>query len=269
MIRRLNGARFSHALIVISVVVALSGAAPAGVAGRQVDADDRFALVSRVLPSEWTDLATSFPAPDADTATPGPSPTPPSLPVEELLAGEALVEALRGGGYVIYFRHAHTDQSQPDTDVQNLENCETQRNLSEQGRADARAIGAAVETLGIPIGEVLASEYCRTRETAELMFGRVTPTRDLTSRATTATEAEHAERIEALRRLLATPPAPGTNTVLVGHGFNIGDATGISIAEGEAAIFLPIAVPEDGTPAARTAPRQATTARSLARRIWT
>jgi phosphohistidine phosphatase SixA len=89
------------------------------------------------------------------------------------------------------------------------------------------------------VGDVLSSEYCRTRETAELAFGRVTPSRDLTSRASTTDEAERAERIEALRGLLSTPPPTGVNTVLVGHLFNLQDATGISIAEGEAAIFLP------------------------------
>jgi phosphohistidine phosphatase SixA len=49
-----------------------------------------------------------------------------------------------------------------------------QRNLTDAGRADARAIGAAIRALGIPIGRVLASPFCRTRETAELIFGRAT-----------------------------------------------------------------------------------------------
>ncbi len=96
---------------------------------------------------------------------------------------------------------------------------------------------------------MLSSEYCRTRETAELAFGRVTPTPDLTSRASTTGPAALAERIEALRRLLATPPAPGTNTVLVGHMFNLADATGVAIAEGEAAIFLPLGDGPAATPA--------------------
>jgi hypothetical protein len=96
---------------------------------------------------------------------------------------------------------------------------------------------------------VLSSEYCRTRETAEIAFGRVTPTQDLTSRVSTASAEEEHARIEALRRLLATPPAPGTNTILVGHQFNLRDATGVSIAEGEAAIFQPM-----GTSAAAATP---------------
>jgi phosphohistidine phosphatase SixA len=170
------------------------------------------------------------------------------------LGGMALVTALRSGGYVIYFRHARTDFSMPDTDRANLADCSTQRNLSDEGRADARAIGAAIRALRIPIGAVLSSEYCRTRETAELAFGRVETTRDLTSRASTTSPEEEAERIEALRRLLATPPAPGTNTVLVGHQFNLQDATGVTIAEGEAAIFASVAGivgPATASPSAR------------------
>ena len=66
------------------------------------------------------------------------------------LRGPALVEALRRGGYVLYFRHAATDFSQSDTDTRNLANCRTQRNLTKAGREDARAIGRAIRALRIP-----------------------------------------------------------------------------------------------------------------------
>jgi virginiamycin B lyase len=150
-----------------------------------------------------------------------------------------LVDALRGGGYVVYFRHAATDFSQEDTDIRNLANCRTQRNLTAQGRADARVIGRAFRTLRIPVGTVLASKFCRTRETARLAFGRVRTTIDLTSLATSATDRERKRRIAALRRLLGTRPRARTNTVLVSHGFNIEDAANLSLEEGEAAIFRP------------------------------
>jgi hypothetical protein len=149
-------------------------------------------------------------------------------------SGVALVEALRQGGYVIYFRHARTDFSQKDV---SLADCRSQRNLSDEGRAQARAIGAAIRSLGIPIGRVLASPYCRTRETAELAFGQVEVTRDLLGRGL----SEEQSRISAslLRPLLGAPPAPGTNTILVSHGFNLRAADGIALAEGEAAIYRP------------------------------
>jgi phosphohistidine phosphatase SixA len=146
----------------------------------------------------------------------------------------ALIEALRRGGHVIYFRHARTDFSQRDS---SLADCGTQRNLSDEGREQARAIGAAIRSLGIPIGRVLASPYCRTRETAELAFGRVEITRDLLGRGL----SEEQSRISSslLRPLLGAAPEPGTNTVLVSHGFNLRATDGIVIAEGEAAIYRP------------------------------
>ncbi|MCD6058726.1 MAG: putative phosphohistidine phosphatase, SixA [Thermomicrobiales bacterium] len=185
-----------------------------------------FHLVARVAAEEWTALATA------------------TLAGDEALAGPELLAALRNGGFVIYFRHARTDFSQDDTDLSDLSNCATQRNLSAEGRTQARLIGDAIATLAIPIGDILSSELCRTRETAELAFGEATPAPDLTSFGTAGSEVEEEERVAALRRLLATPPAPGSNTVLVGHLFNIQAAAGISLAEGQAAIFRPFASSE-------------------------
>jgi phosphohistidine phosphatase SixA len=181
------------------------------------------------------------PTPIPSTATPSPEPSPTAEPSPTLdpaapLEGAALVDALRRGGYVIYFRHAATDQTQADTDTQNLENCQTQRNLNDQGRADARAIGQAFQALDIPVGPVWSSGYCRARDTAQLAFGRAEITSGLTGFPSTLRE----ERIAALRRMLSTPPETGLNTVLVAHGFNIANTAGISIAEGEAAIFAPL-----------------------------
>jgi len=212
--------------------------------------ENQFRLVARVLPGEWLDLANTVGTPAAgppETGAGGAA-TPGTVP--ETLEGIGLVEALRTGGYVIYFRHAATDFSQEDMDRQNFEDCATQRNLDDAGRADARRIAEGFAALGIPVGAVLGSEYCRTRETAELAFGRVTPTPDLTSVFAAAETDDDEERIAALRRLLATAPEPGTNTVLVSHQANLEGATGVVIAEGEAAIFLPLPTEEGAaTPA--------------------
>jgi broad specificity phosphatase PhoE len=152
---------------------------------------------------------------------------------------------------VIYFRHAATDRSQEDTDTQNLENCQTQRNLNDQGRADARAIGEAFQTLGIPVGQVLSSGYCRARDTAQLAFARAEITPDLTGFPSELRD----QRIAALRHMLSTPPQSGMNTVLVAHGFNITNTAGLSIAEGEAAIFAPLG-PDSFALIARLLPEQ-------------
>ena len=81
------------------------------------------------------------------------------------LSGPDLIAALRAGGYNIYFRHAATDWSDGDR-VEGLgdwTSCEREkmRQLSDEGRQSARAVGAAMRALGIPVAAVLSSEYCR------------------------------------------------------------------------------------------------------------
>ena len=84
------------------------------------------------------------------------------------LQGAALVAALRNGGYVLYFRHTATDFSQNDERMRDFDDCANQRNLTDGGRAQATQIGQAWRKLSLPLGRVLASPYCRTREVAQL-----------------------------------------------------------------------------------------------------
>ena len=100
------------------------------------------------------------------------------------LEGEALVEALRAGGYNLYFRHAATEWSQDDQvrDRDDLPSCDPSRmrQLSAEGREAARRVGEAMRRLAVPVGEVWASPYCRTVETAEAMaVGDVRTTDDV------------------------------------------------------------------------------------------
>jgi len=152
--------------------------------------------------------------------------------------GGPLLQSLKRGGHVIFFRHAATVPG-GDSDLQNLSNCAAQRNLSDRGRQQSEQIGAAFRRLAIPVDRVLSSALCRTVDTATLAFGRAEQTLDLTSLPQAGNDAEEQRRIEALRRLLSTAPPPGQNTVLVGHLFNIQRAAEISLAEGEAAVFAP------------------------------
>jgi broad specificity phosphatase PhoE len=141
---------------------------------------------------------------------------------------------------VLVFRHAATDFSKPDQDPVVLSDCRTQRNLSGQGRADARAIGRGVRRLKLRIGSVLASPFCRTKETARLAFGRFAVSRALLNTVVAEHDARWRRQIRSARRLLGTKPAPGTLTVLVTHGSVVGDTTGHTLEEGEALVFRPL-----------------------------
>jgi phosphohistidine phosphatase SixA len=151
-----------------------------------------------------------------------------------------LVENLQRGGYIIYFRHGATDNSQTDSDPYNLENCETQRNLNEAGRNQAAMIGMQVRALHIPVGQVWTSPYCRAREFGQLMLGLVDIEPTLVFYEAYPRE-EWPANIEAFRRVLsaATPP-PGANLIMVSHSPNIRDAAQVDLpVEGGAAILSP------------------------------
>ena len=158
-------------------------------------------------------------------------------PPQGELQGRALLAALRGGGYILYFRHTSTDFGQNDEQMTGYENCATQRNLTDQGRAEARAIGVELRELAIPIGEVLASPFCRTMETARLMFGRATATPAVRGGPA---QPESADRYKELRKLLSVPVPAATNLVIASHGNPFRAVVGGPyLAEGEAVVIAP------------------------------
>jgi phosphohistidine phosphatase SixA len=160
-------------------------------------------------------------------------------PSDAQLNGVELVQALQDGGYVVYLRHAATDRSKEDAGVVDLDDCSTQRNLSERGIEQAHEIGRAFRDLDIPLGDVLASEYCRTRQTAELAFGRAEAESTLTG-FPNDDDPDYASRVRETRELLGRRPGPGENTMLVAHIKNIEAAADVSIEEGELAVFEPL-----------------------------
>ena len=131
-----------------------------------------------------------------------------------------LVSALRDGGHVIYIRHAKTvkdwgDQASPDLD---LSDCSTQRRLSDEGKADAKVIGEGIKAAGIPIGDVISSDYCRAYNTADLAFGRYTKNSNLNFLpCVECTPEEYKEYAARVAPLMSALPETGKNTVLVGH----------------------------------------------------
>ena len=153
---------------------------------------------------------------------------------------QTLVQKLQKGGYVIYIRHATTDHNKVDQDGTNLKDCATQRNLSENGRQQARAIGTAISALNIPIGKVTSSPYCRCIDTATLAFGKAEISPDLAFSITK--DEDDTKRLgESLQRMLATAPAANTNNVIVAHTSNLKTAAGIwPKPEGVAVIFEPL-----------------------------
>jgi broad specificity phosphatase PhoE len=168
---------------------------------------------------------------------------PATVPAQQLTDIKALATALRAGGHVILVRHGATFADQADTDPLNFDNIAAQRGLNADGKALAKAFGEALRQAGVPVGKVYTSKFNRAYETATLAgFTDIEKTADLTEGGLVVSPNENNRRAEAVRKLLAMPPKPGTNTVLVTHKPNILDALGkewFDVNEGEASIFRP------------------------------
>jgi phosphohistidine phosphatase SixA len=142
-----------------------------------------------------------------------------------------LARALKAGGVALVMRHAITETTTDREET--IGDCTTQRNLSEEGREQARQIGRDVEALGVPVDEVLASPLCRTTETAELAFGDADSSMALLSAGEEATP-EDDRRIARLKEMATAPE--GSAVALVTHTGNIGGAFGESVQEGDVVV---------------------------------
>jgi hypothetical protein len=86
-------------------------------------------------------------------------------------ADEQVWALLKGGGQVVLIRHAITTPGVGDPPGMRLDDCRTQRNLTDEGRRDARRLGERFGARGIVVDRVLSSPWCRCLETARLAFG--------------------------------------------------------------------------------------------------
>jgi phosphohistidine phosphatase SixA len=158
--------------------------------------------------------------------------------------GAALVERLRAGGHVLFFRHADTTGMPCDRSFR-LGDRDGQRNLSAEGREQARRIGREIERLRIPVqAPALAGPVDRARDTAELAFGagRVQVTDGLLADDYAGGRLDWV--LDEHRRLFNAAPPAGTNRVLVGHRtpaiMVLGNAVGgRAFPEGAALVLQP------------------------------
>lgn len=155
------------------------------------------------------------------------------------LPPEALVSRLQEGGLVVFFRHMETDRSTEDQHPVNLENCESQRVLSDFGIQQAQTIGQAFNRLAIPVEEVISSPFCRCKDTAELAFGQYRINQGLYF-AIALSHEQRQLQTDDLRHLLSKPTAGG-NRILISHTGNLREATGLwPKPEGVAFLFEPL-----------------------------
>ncbi len=137
--------------------------------------------------------------------------------------------------YFVLMRHALAPGTGDPANFQ-LDDCSTQRNLSEEGRSQARRTGEAFQQRDIPVRQVLSSQWCRCLETAELMDVReVEPFPPLNSffrdRSTSS------EQTAQVREFMLEQQDVRGVTVMVTHFVNISALSGSGVSSGEMVVM--------------------------------
>lgn len=145
------------------------------------------------------------------------------------------IDRLDEGGYIVMLRHALAPGVGDPVNFR-LDDCATQRNLSEEGRAQARRLGDRLRAHGIEQAEVYSSQWCRCLETAQLLD--VGPVEELPAlNSFFSRPAEREPILKALRAFLAGLPDDGPPVILLTHQVTISAIAGQGTASGEAVVM--------------------------------
>ena len=159
---------------------------------------------------------------------------------EDALAQEdtaTLWAALRAGGHVALVRHGATAGGAGDPPGFRLDDCATQRNLNDKGRAEARRLGEQFRGEDVAVGKLMSSQWCRCQETAALMdLGLV----ELSATFNNAfTFRDRVSELTAGARAIVAGWTESGTLVVVTHGANILPLTGVTPEEGGMVIVKP------------------------------
>jgi phosphohistidine phosphatase SixA len=144
--------------------------------------------------------------------------------------------ALVNGGHVALIRHGNAPPGYGgDPPGFKIDDCGTQRNLDDIGRAQAKAVGEAFRNHGVRVDRIQSSPWCRTMETARLMaVGRVESSWALVPDMNPNAPA----RLLELKELVSTWRGPGT-LVLVTHALTVRPLTGFLPGQAETVVLKP------------------------------
>ena len=142
-----------------------------------------------------------------------------------------LIEKLDEGGKIIFIRHAYAPGG-GDPNNFNLSDCSTQRNLSKEGREQAKLIGKFFKENHIKIDRVLSSEWCRCKETAKIAFKDFTTSNFLNSFYDPLYQKNKNKQIKELNNYIETLKTNG-NLILVTHYVLISEVLNYNSSSGE------------------------------------
>ena len=145
-----------------------------------------------------------------------------------------VLENLKKGGNLIFIRHAYAPGG-GDPDNFDIADCSTQRNLSNSGKEQSKRIGIFFERNQIPIDQVLSSEWCRCKETAEIAFNKFETKNFLNSFFSEKFAKNKKKQIKELKEYIQNWNGE-KNLVLVTHYVVISEALNYAPSSGEIVI---------------------------------
>ena len=149
--------------------------------------------------------------------------------------GTTISDSLHGNGVILMVRHSLAPGF-GDPDTFSLRDCTTQRNLNDQGRLQAAAIGDWLRSRGFASARVFSSQWCRCLETAKLLkMGPVTELQALNSFYEFPENRE--SHLKALRGFISEQPDSGNLIIMVTHQVTISAMTDLYISSGEGVIL--------------------------------
>ena len=145
-----------------------------------------------------------------------------------------IIKNLKNGGNLIFIRHAYAPGG-GDPDNFDLNDCSTQRNLSETGREQAKKIGKFFHENQIPIDKVISSEWCRCKDTAQIAFKRFETKDFLNSFFSEKFSKNRTKQIEDLNKYIDKWDS-SKNLVFVTHYVVINEVLNYAPSSGEIVI---------------------------------
>ena len=152
----------------------------------------------------------------------------------QVLSEDKILESLKEGGKIIFIRHAYAPGG-GDPENFNINDCSTQRNLSNEGINQSKLIGEFFKTKKIKIDKVLSSEWCRCKDTAKFAFNEFETFDALNSFFSAKFAKNEKKQIEELKNYIKNWKS-NKNLILVTHYVVISSMLNIAVSSGEIVI---------------------------------
>ena len=152
----------------------------------------------------------------------------------QVLSEDKILESLKEGGKIIFIRHAYAPGG-GDPQNFNINDCSTQRNLSDEGINQSKLIGEFFKTNKIKIGKVLSSEWCRCKDTAKFAFNDFETFDALNSFFSAKFAKNEKKQIKDLKNYIKNWKS-NKNLILVTHYVVISSILNIAVDSGEIVI---------------------------------